>query len=110
MDQHTFSEISSLELKRIIDLSTDDFFLLDVRTNEEFSIVHLGGYLIPSDELYHRTDELDKKQMIVIYCHHGVRSAKAAYLLQKMGFDKVYSLKGGIDEWAKTVDHTMSRY
>jgi rhodanese-related sulfurtransferase len=36
---------------------------------------------------------------VIVYCAGGVRSVLAADALQKMGYKKVYSLKGGIKGW-----------
>lgn len=51
-----------------------------------------------------------KEQSIVTYCHHGVRSMRAAVMLQAMGYHRVASLKGGIDAWATDVDAGVGRY
>jgi rhodanese-related sulfurtransferase len=45
-----------------------------------------------------------------VYCHHGMRSARAIGFLQKMGFSKLKNLAGGIDAWASQVDTEMPRY
>ncbi len=52
----------------------------------------------------------DKDRPIVTYCHHGVRSMRAAVLLQGLGYTQVASLKGGIDAWATDVDGSVGRY
>ena len=48
--------------------------------------------------------------LVVVYCHHGVRSMSGAALLAHAGFPNVASLAGGIDLWAQTVDPNMPRY
>jgi rhodanese-related sulfurtransferase len=62
------------------------------------------------EELEHRTDELDAKSEVVVICHHGVRSAAVADYLGQLGFEKVWNLSGGIDQWARSVDRGMKRY
>ena len=47
---------------------------------------------------------------IVLQCHHGGRSMKAANFLKEKGFKNVINLKGGIDEWAEKFDPDMARY
>ena len=42
----------------------------------------------------------DKDQEIVLYCGGGSRSALVADNLQKMGYNKVYSLVGGFRGWS----------
>lgn len=87
--------------------------LLDVRQPEEHELVALpGSRLIPLNELIARTGELAdwKGEELVVYCHHGVRSAHAVGWLSRHGFNQLANLSGGIDRWAVEVDSTMTRY
>lgn len=102
-------EITPQELQDKISKG-EDVCLLDVRSEEEFNLVNLSGLLIPLDELPQRFNELDPEQYIVVYCHHGIRSAQAAMFLIQQGFDHVQNLKGGIDKWALEIDPQMLRY
>lgn len=75
------------------------YFLLDVRTQEEYDYGHIeGAYLIPINELDQRLDELPQDRPIVIYCRTGNRSARAADILINNGFKEVYDM-GGIRDW-----------
>ena len=47
---------------------------------------------------------------IVVYCHHGIRSLDAIYLLQQIGFKRVSSLVGGIDRWSREIDPNINQY
>lgn len=85
--------------------------LLDVREHWEREIAHLAGDRhIPMGEISQRKQELDPQQEIVVYCHHGGRSAQVAHYLEQQGFDKVINLTGGIDAWAREVDTSLPRY
>jgi rhodanese-related sulfurtransferase len=42
---------------------------------------------------------LSKEKPIVTVCRSGARSAQAAVLLRKAGFDKVANLAGGMLRW-----------
>lgn len=93
--------------------STTPPVLLDVRESEEHAFVHLpGSILIPLSELAERADELDavRDRSIVVYCHHGVRSAHAIGLLRTMGFTRLWNLSGGIDRYSLEVDPRLPRY
>ena len=84
---------------------------LDVRSPEEWQITHLPGAIhIPLDDLLTRVNELDSAQDYVVYCHHGMRSAKAIGGLQKLGFKKLKNMAGGIDAWSQNVDENVPRY
>lgn len=85
--------------------------LLDVREPEEVAVVRLPGSLhIPMGEVFLRLHELDRGAHIVVYCHHGIRSAAIAALLQEHGFEHVSNLAGGIDAWSQAVDPSLPRY
>jgi molybdopterin/thiamine biosynthesis adenylyltransferase/rhodanese-related sulfurtransferase len=90
--------------------------LLDVREVPEASFVALpDSVLMPLGTLPDRLDELTelaggRDGSIVVYCHHGVRSARALTLLEKAGFTKVRHLTGGIDGWSLQVEPELARY
>ena len=52
----------------------------------------------------------DKSQPLLIQCHHGGRSARAAAWLLSQGFADVTNLAGGIDAWSALVDDSIPRY
>jgi adenylyltransferase/sulfurtransferase len=85
--------------------------LLDVREPFEHEIAQIeGGKLIPLGQLPNRLDELQRADRIAVFCHAGVRSAHAARLLHRAGFDQVYNVDGGIDAWSRDVDPAVPRY
>ena len=91
--------------------SNGEVQLIDVREPHEYEICNIeGSKLIPLGEIRNRTDELNTETEIVIHCHHGGRSMKAATILKEKGFKNVSNLKGGIDEWAEKFDPDMARY
>jgi sulfur-carrier protein adenylyltransferase/sulfurtransferase len=107
----TKDEISVDELKSRLD-KKEDLFLLDVRNPDEYTICRIGESprLIPLYELGQRYDEIPKDKAVVAYCHHGVRSIRAAQLLNKRGFSAVKSLHGGINLWSEKIDPGVPRY
>lgn len=102
-------EINVQELKQKLDAS-EDFILLDVRNNDEFEHVNIGGKLIPLGELPDRFDEIEKGKEIVCMCHHGGRSAKATQFLTNAGYDNVKNLVGGIHVWSLEIDSSKPTY
>ena len=87
------------------------FVLLDVREEWEYQMVHLEDALwIPFGELPRRCSEITPGVEVIVYCHWGMRSLDAAFLLQQLGFKSVKSLEGGIDRWAQEIDTQMLRY
>ncbi len=87
--------------------------LLDVRQPDEHAFAALpGSTLIPLGELAVRLDEIEdwREAAVVVYCHHGIRSARAVAMLGVAGFKNVRNLSGGIDRWTSDVDPAMPRY
>jgi len=85
--------------------------LLDVREPEEVALVRLPGSIhIPMGDVPGRLHELDADADIVVYCHHGIRSAQVAAFLAQHEFGSVANLTGGIDAWAASVDPSLPRY
>lgn len=89
----------------------EEFVLLDVREPEETRLGMLPGSMaIPLSELSLRVQELDPEAAVVCICHHGVRSASVAAALDRLGFEAVYNLVGGVDRWSREVDPGFPRY
>ena len=109
LDADTYT-ITPNQLKEIID-EGKRFILLDVREKWEYEMVHIeGATLIPLNELPRRFREITPGVEVVVYCHWGMRSLDAAFLLQQLGFKSVKSLVGGIDQWAQEIDTQLRRY
>ena len=69
---------------------------IDVRTPGEYKMNHSKPFKnIPLSNLSSKADSLDKEKEIVVICQSGMRSTKAAKLLKKQGFKKIYNVKGG---------------
>ena len=75
--------------------------LLDVRTPDEFNEGHLEKAIninIKSDQFESQCEKLEKTKPVLVYCHSGARSHRAAEMLRKKGY-KVLELDGGIEAW-----------
>jgi rhodanese-related sulfurtransferase len=79
-----------------------DVVILDVRSGFEFKGDKIAGaqnisYTSSGFKSY--IEKLDKSKTYLVYCASGSRSVGAVNNMMGMGFDKVYNLKGGIDNW-----------
>ena len=102
-------EITPEELKRRLD-DGRALALLDVREPWEHELCALpGARLVPMDQVGVRFDELEAGSEVVVYCHHGLRSAAAVEWLRRQGIPAL-NLRGGIDAWTRRVDPTLRRY
>lgn len=74
--------------------------VLDVRGPAERSHCHIqGSTSIPLNQLLRRLDEVPSAPDLVVHCASGYRSATAASLLRRAGFEGVTDLVGGIAAW-----------
>ena len=83
-------------------MNREDALVLDVRETGEWSSGHItGARHITLGQLDKRLSELDKfkEKPIIVVCATGNRSSSACGQLKKHGFDKVYSLGGGVSSW-----------
>jgi len=86
------------------------FSLFDVRTEQERGIARIPQSIWLDDAGKAILEDLDRDAMVVMHCHHGVRSRAAAEHALRMGFRNVYNLEGGIDAWSIDVDASVPRY
>jgi rhodanese-related sulfurtransferase len=76
------------------------YFILDVRSPEEYKESHIeGSVLIPVNELEGRLAEVPKDKVIIVYCRSGNRSLTASNILVENGFNAVINVEGGITAW-----------
>ena len=91
-------------------------FLLDVREREEYDLCHLEGAVLIPVGMIAITAAADRKRIptdvpVVVYCHHGIRSANVAnYLFTQGGYTNLHNLEGGINAWAQQIAPDMATY
>lgn len=92
--------------------SGEPLFLLDVRENPEYDLCHLeGAVLIPVGMIPNNRKRIPTDRPVVVYCHHGIRSANVAqYLYAQDGLTNLYNLDGGINAWAREIEPEMAIY
>jgi rhodanese-related sulfurtransferase len=106
-------EITPQEVKRKLD-SGEAVSILDVREPAEYQQARIeGAMLVPMNTVPAALQELDAKAgeaLLVVYCHHGVRSLNVANWLRNQGVENVVSMAGGIDRWSLEIDPSVPRY
>lgn len=105
-------QITVAELKRMQDAG-EPVYLVDVRNDDEHAYCRLpDSLLVPLPELHGRVGEVEPPAgaLVVVYCHHGVRSLRGAAIIRAAGHDNAASLAGGIDAWSRLIDPTVPRY
>ncbi|HBF36080.1 MAG TPA: rhodanese-like domain-containing protein [Firmicutes bacterium] len=99
-EKMNYQKISPVEVKKRLDAG-EKVFLLDVRTESEYTEEHIPKSLsIPLDQLEQKAGGLmpDKVIPIFVYCLSGRRSASGAGILVKLGYTNVYDM-GAMKNW-----------
>ena len=104
MTEHKINIITVHDLKKRFD-ATPNICIIDVREDNEWEEQHIPGAMhIPKDEIAAnitaKVPEQDRP--IYLHCRGGVRSLSAANCLLDLGYKEVYSVEGGIVEWARS--------
>jgi rhodanese-related sulfurtransferase len=87
--------------------------LIDCREDEELAICAIDGHeWVPLGAFPAKIEALraDSERGVVVYCHHGMRSQRAALFLRAHGVEHAFSMSGGIDMWSDIIDATLPRY
>jgi rhodanese-related sulfurtransferase len=80
----------------------EEFHLIDVREDHEWAAGHIPGAIHLSKGIIERDIEEkipNRETEILLCCGGGYRSALVADNLQKMGYQRVVSVDGGIRGW-----------
>lgn len=88
--------------------------LLDCREPQEWALTRIeGSELIPMNTVsanLQRIEAMAEEKLVVVYCHHGVRSLNTVAWLRRQGVENTVSLAGGIDQWSLEIDAGVPRY
>ena len=83
-------------------IGTENTVLIDVRTPEEFGGGHIPNSIninFNAPDFSAQIEKLDKSKTYLVYCRSGARSGRAATSMSELGFQTIYTLKGGILGW-----------
>jgi thiosulfate sulfurtransferase len=96
-----FKQISVEEAGEM--LKAGKALFVDVRDPNSFAAAHVPGALhLNDDNIQDFVAKTDKSKPVVCYCYHGNTSQGAAAYLIDQGFQEVYSVMGGFEEWRQT--------
>lgn len=98
--QNTGDEVAPDKAQEM--MSKEEVVVLDVRTPDEYTTGHIANAQhidYYAEDFKQKVGELDKDKTYIVYCRSGARSGKSQAIMQSLGFEKVYNLKGGIMAW-----------
>lgn len=111
-------EISVFDVEKKLK-SSEGFILLDVREKAELELARIVDARVRHVPLSRLAVEgiaalppesQARAAEIVVFCHHGVRSADVTGWLLQQGWENVRSMAGGIDLYARRVNAAVGRY
>jgi phage shock protein E len=97
---HTKNVVAA-EFKHLAD-SLQNEVVVDLRTPDETKSGKIPGAIeidFFGPEFEPVISRLDKSKTYLLYCASGGRSGETAELMEKLGFKRLYNLKGGFREW-----------
>jgi len=84
------SKISPNDLNSLIKSGAESFTVVDVRDQDEFEEGHIPGAInIPVADFASKSEILDKKKKIIVYCNSGGRSYNAYRKLMKLAYKDI---------------------
>lgn len=105
-------EISPAEAQQKV--AAGEAVLIDVREELEYQLCRIdGAELIPMNTIpqhLQRLDGLADEKLLVVHCHHGMRSLNVVNWLRQQGVANCVSMAGGIDLWSTQVDPGVPKY
>ena len=103
----TTSQVYDVTVQKAYDLVQEnegntDFVVLDVRTPDEYAEGYIEGAInidYYADDFENSLDKLDKDKTYLVYCRSGRRSAEARDVMTELGFQNIYNMTGGFQDW-----------
>ena len=105
--------VKEVSVEQVMQLLSENrsFYLIDVRTPEEYTSKHIPdtpnipkGIIeekLDANELWNDLNGVPpaKDAPIILYCRSGNRSGISAGILQEKGYTNISSMAGGMIEW-----------
>lgn len=85
-------------------INRESAVIVDVCEPNEYKTGHIPNAVnVPLSGMAQHLKQLEKHKAkpVLIACRSGNRSVRAGVLLRKHGFEKVYSLAGGLQAWER---------
>lgn len=96
--------ISATSLKELVE-SGEKLQIIDVRSKTEHlqnSIAKASNIDVFNSDFEQKCQsKFDLSKPVILYCRSGQRSMNAARKLEKIGFEDIYNLKGGMIAWTR---------
>ena len=95
-------QIDAAAFRNAVSGEEEDIIILDVRTPGEYAEGALPKAVnidFLNSNFVNQLKTLDKSKDVYVYCAAGGRSAKAARIMEDLGFERILELKGGLSAY-----------
>jgi len=104
----TFARISCADAKAMI--ADKDVNIVDIRDLPTFN----SGHIIDAEHLDNHTmaafiNDTEHEIPLIVCCYHGNSSQPAGAYLAEQGFEEVYSLDGGYEQWVRSYPDAIQK-
>lgn len=102
-------ELDAAEFKSKL-AASPEAILIDVRKPEELAEGMIEGAInidYTDSTFAQKIMALDKTKSYFVYCKSGKRTAGAVEQMEKLGFEKIYTLDGGYTSWVEKGMETL---
>ncbi len=116
--RQTGTHVDATEWNRLI--ADPDVMLIDTRNTYETAIGMFKGAVDPKTSNFRdfpswaqalaNQGDSERPKKLAMYCTGGIRCEKASALMQNLGFNEVYHLKGGILKYLEVVPENASKW
>lgn len=94
----SFTRINAHDAQALIEQGESQ--IIDIRDAMSFQMAHISAALhIDNQSIDPFMQQAKRENPLIICCYHGNSSQNAAHYFSEQGFEKVYSLDGGFEQW-----------
>lgn len=97
------SAMINIDPQQAVRLMNNDAAVIDLRSADAYASGHIvNAKNIPFEQLAgsNKLEKLKSKPVVTV-CQQGITATKAINELQKLGFESVYGIKGGMNAWTQ---------
>ena len=107
-DPETGMEVTPAQVAELLPaVQRGEIALVDCREEDEWQFNRIeGARLVPLSRF---AEAAAPDKPVIVYCHHGMRSLRAASYWRQRGVE-AWSMSGGIDRWSAEIDPSVPVY
>ncbi|MBE0477335.1 MAG: rhodanese-like domain-containing protein [Coriobacteriia bacterium] len=110
-DELDLAAVEAVDGKRLRKLAAAGAVIVDVREKDDFELERLPEAVnVPMSEFTEKAGKWAEDEAIVVYGSKDAKAKTAASWLVRNGYEKVYRLKGGIEDWDGEREGVLAKY